>query len=172
MESAVALPTSGRGRKWGIRVVLVLAVLGLAPVVVPFFSPWSAINCRYQDINIRTGQTRSGRMLWFFSVSEKVEDTFLSEVLAGEAVVVTPREPWRRVNTLPCRGGGWSPHHNFHGALAQIIRLEDVAAMGDYTIERQREVARGLLAAWQTSGRDSGGDTYIRSLMGESREPE
>ena len=37
-------------------VVTVVAVLLLGPLVVPLFSPWSAINCRNQDINIKTGQ--------------------------------------------------------------------------------------------------------------------
>jgi len=55
----------------------ILACLILPPVVVPVFVPWSEINCRHDDINIKTGQGRYSRYIWFVKVSEKVIETQL-----------------------------------------------------------------------------------------------
>ena len=61
-------------RKTIIILISLLAVV-LLPLVVPLFVPWSEINCRHQDINIKTGQARFSRILWFIKISEHVKDT-------------------------------------------------------------------------------------------------
>ena len=153
-----------------IIVGIVVAGLLLAPVVVPLISPWSRLNCWYEDINIQSGQARRSSYLWFLKVSEAIEDTLLSRALDGEHVeVVSDIEPWQRVNTFSY-AAHHSPHYRFHGAFVQIVQLDGVFKMLHATAERKREIAKKLLTLWQSSGGDSGADEYIRQLRGEGME--
>jgi len=77
-----------------------VALLILPPFVVPFFYPWSEINFRHQDINIKTGQRRDIQKIWFVTVSERVSDTPISVLLSGKTVDAAPVEAWHRVNTF------------------------------------------------------------------------
>ena len=67
--------------------IIPLAVLFAGPLVVPLLVPWSGINNRVEEINIKTGQARYSRHLWYTRVSRRVEDTLLSKVLAGESAI-------------------------------------------------------------------------------------
>jgi hypothetical protein len=152
-------------RLW-VLAAMVAAVLVLPPLVAPLVVSWSRINCRCEDINIKTGQARYARWLWFIKVSERIEDTPLSLALHGETVDVASIRPWHRVNTLS-PGVNYSPHYVFHSALHQAQQLERIAAVLDLPPERQREIARAVLTSWQRSGRDSAADEYLRGLIEE-----
>lgn len=143
-----------------------MAGLLLAPLVVPIFIPWSGINCRHQDINIKTGQARYSRSLWFVKVSERVEDTPLSVALQGETVDVADIKAWHRVNTFS-PGVRHSPHYIFHSALHQAHQMNLFESLHELTPERKEGIAKSILTAWQQSGRDSGADELINKLMEE-----
>jgi hypothetical protein len=150
------------------RIALGVTVAGLllAPLVVPIFIPWSGINCRHQDINIKTGQARYSRSLWFVKVSERVEDTPLSVALQGETVDVADIKAWHRVNTFS-PGVRHSPHYIFHSALHQAHQMNLFESLHELTPERKEGIAKSILTAWQQSGRDSGADELINKLMEE-----
>ena len=150
------------------RIMIGVAVVGLllAPLAVPIFFPWSEINCHHQDINIKTGQARYSRCLWFMKISERIEDTPLSIALKGETVDVTGIKPWHRVNTFS-PGLGHSPHYIFHSALDQAHQMKFLEFLHELTPERKKEIAKAILTAWQQSGRDSGADNLINKLMEE-----
>lgn len=93
----------------------------LAPFVVPFFVPWSEINCRHQEINLQTGQFRQIRFLWYFEISSELAETPLSEALRGKTVG-NDADPWRRVNSFTPYLNH-SPHDIFHGALYQARQI-------------------------------------------------
>ena len=151
--------------------IIVIGVLAtvflLAPVVVPLFCPWSEINCRHQDINIKNGQTRISRYLWFVKVSESMAGTPLSVALRGETVDVADIEAWQRVNTF-CLGTGHSPHYHFHSALHQAEQIDMIESMLEVTPERKQEIAKEILTAWQESGDYHSADEYIHTLLENS----
>lgn len=153
-------------RRLWITISVVAAGLLLAPVVVPIFMPWSPINCEHQYINIKTGQARYTRCLWFVTVSEKIKDTPLSLAMQGDTVDVADIKAWHRVNTFS-PGVRHSPHYIFHSALHQARQMEMLVSLKKMTPERKKEIATGILTAWQQSGRDSGADELIYELMEE-----
>ncbi|MDZ7615737.1 MAG: hypothetical protein U1E05_01960 [Patescibacteria group bacterium] len=153
-------------KKPWIAVGVGVAGLLLAPFVAPIFIPWSGINCWHQDINIKTGQARYSRSLWFVKVSERIEDTPLSLALQGETVDVADIRAWHRVNTFS-PGVRHSPHYLFHSALHQARQMEMLESLHELTPERRKEVAKSILVAWQRSGRDSCAEELILRLMEE-----
>jgi hypothetical protein len=156
-------------KRWvTIAIGVLAAVLLLSPIVVPFFLPWSEINCRHEEINIKTGQARYSHVLWFVKVSEQIKDTPLSLALQGETVDVADVQAWQRVNTFS-PGVRHSPHYIFHGALYQAHEMEMIGSMLGFTAERKREVARAILTAWQKSGSYQGANEYIQGLMEEPK---
>ena len=150
-------------KKLWIAIGVVVAVLLLTPVAAPIFIPWSSINCEHQDINIKTGQARYSRYLWFLKISERIEDTPLSLALQGDTVDVANIEAWQRVNTFS-PGIRHSPHYKFHSALAQAHQMEMLESFRELTPERKKQIATDILTAWQQSGSDSSARDLIRKL--------
>jgi len=151
-------------KKLWIPLILPLAFLVFGPIIVPFFAPWSAINCKHEEINIKTGQSRYKRYIWFIKVSERVEDTLISTILDGETVDIADIEPWHKVNTFSFVFGH-SPHYIFHGALAQVRELEIIFELKQPTAEQKREIVETILEFWQSSGHDGGVRDYLGELM-------
>ncbi|NLE38055.1 MAG: hypothetical protein GX621_08525 [Pirellulaceae bacterium] len=146
-------------KKLWIPLVLLVAVLLLAPLVVPVF-------CRHEDINITTGQARYSRSLWFVALSERIEDTSLSRILQGETVDAAHVEPWRRVNTFS-PGVRNSPHYRFHAALHQARLMERIETMPELSPERKKDIAREILTMWQTTEGTRQADEYIDRVLEE-----
>jgi hypothetical protein len=91
-----------------ISVVFVAGVL-VGTFVVPYLDPGSKMNCRVEEINIRTGQARYTRYLWHVRISQRVEDTPLSLALGGEDG-----------NLLPY---GYDPGHSSSDHLAFLLTM-------------------------------------------------
>ncbi|NLS95082.1 MAG: hypothetical protein GXX96_23235 [Planctomycetaceae bacterium] len=143
---------------------VVLAGLLLPPLIAPVFFPWSPINCWDEEINIKTGQARYTRSLWFVTVSTRVEDTPLSEAIRGEIVDVSDIEPWHRVNTFS-PGIHYSPHYRFHAALHQAKQLDVAFQILDVGPEDRQAVAKEVLRLWQVDGNYSGAERLVHELM-------
>jgi len=139
-------------------IVFLWLAIALLPVIVPVFFPWSEINCRHEEINIKTGQARFTRKIWFLSFGERLEDTELSLAMKGMRVDVANIGEWQRVNTFS-PGLNHSPNYLFHGAFAQAGRVAVVEEAG----EARFNLARELLANWQETGDDSRGNELIFS---------
>ena len=152
-------------RSWVIGAIVVAGML-LGPFIVPVFVPWSGINCEHHDINIKTGQARYSRYLWFVKVSEAVKETPLSAALEGEIVDVADIEPWQRVSTFS-PGLRHSPHYTFHDALRQAGQMDVICTLLEPTPEQQRQIAETILTLWQQTGQDTGADKYIQKLIDE-----
>ena len=153
-------------KKLWIPIGLFVAVFLLAPLVVPFFFPWTPINCRHEDINIKTGQARYSRGLWFVTVSERIDDTPLSRILQGETVDAADVAPWHRVNTFS-PGVRHSPHHWFHAALHQARQVGKIESMFDISPDRKKEIATQILTTWQTTESTKKADKYIDDVWKE-----
>lgn len=148
--------------------VVVTSIL-LAPLIVPIFQPWSEINCEHQEINIKTGQSRYSRSLWFIRISERIEDTILSLALQGEIVDVSDIEAWHRVNTFS-PGLHHSPHYAFHGAFAQAHEVGMLRDMYKLDSASTRDIARQVLVEWQANRSYFAAGKYLRKKMMELEE--
>ena len=153
-------------KKW-IVLIAVTAILFFAPLAMPIIFPWTGINCRHQDINIKTGRVRNTRSLWYITILEKVEDTVLSEAMKGNIVDVADIKPWHRVNTFSPYLN-YSPHYIFHSALSQVNQIKQFAPIAKLTPKQKQEIAREILLAWQKSGNDQGADKIVSRLQGKA----
>ena len=108
-------------------------------------------NCRHEEINIKTGQARLSRHLWFVKVAEHVNNTPLSLALNGETDRQGRLGVGDRENTFS-PGTHHSPHYRYHGALWQAHQMEMIAEMYGWSREQQRDAARAILTVWQESG--------------------
>ena len=149
--------------KSAVAIILFTTAVLLSPLIVPVFVPWSGINCRHQEINIKTGQVRHSRFLWFVKMSERVKDTQLSLTLQGEVVDVDSIAAWHRVNTFS-PGLRHSPHYIFHSAFGQAASLEVIFEMHNATERQRKDAVKGLLSQWQESGNDHAAEDYIHEL--------
>ena len=147
--------------------IIPAAILIAGPWVVPRLVPWSAIHCRDQEINIKTGQARYSRYLWYIKVSERAEDTILSKVLGGESVDVADIVPWHMVNRFS-PGLHHSPHYRFHGALSQTRQIELLFQLLEPDVQRKKQIVQNLLTLWQTHGSDYEASRYLATLSEEA----
>ena len=74
--------------------------------VAPLFFPWSPLNCRHQDIDIKSGRLRFQRYLLFCKVSEQIRESPISEAIGDELADTSNSPEWHRVNTFS-PGYGW-----------------------------------------------------------------
>lgn len=142
----------------------ILGLLILGPVVWPWFSVWSRINCEVQEINIRTGRARFRRYIWYIEVSERTEGTLVSKLLDGREVEVADTEPWQTVNTFCPPGASYSPHHSYHSALYQIQRLGLIFEAADVSRAKRVEHAEELLELWQRDRSDGKAGDFVNRL--------
>ena len=149
--------------------LLIISIVILPPIVVPYFSAWSEINCTHYEINIKTGQKRSYRCLWFFERAKEITETPLSIVLKGETVDVSDIKPWHRVNTFTPRLRR-SPHYYFHGAFANIKQFTYIQDLSILTPTEETEVAKTVLKKWQQSGDDHLAGEYLNDLFNSTKE--
>lgn len=146
---------------------IVLAGVVLPPVVVPFSKPWTQINCRHEDINIKTGQARYSRYLWFVKISEEIEDTPISVALGGKVIDVADIRPWHHVNTFS-PGLRHSPHYSLHGALVQADQMDKIAILAQLGPDEKRDMAENILKLWQEGKGDLPVDDYLQTILEES----
>ncbi|HEY3320638.1 MAG TPA: hypothetical protein VGP72_09250 [Planctomycetota bacterium] len=142
-----------------------IAAVALVLFVVPWFVPWTPLNCRHEEVDIRSGRLRFSRYLLFCKVAERIEDSALTRALPADAI--GPGAPvWHRVNTYS-PGVHYSPHYIFHGAIAQIEILTEIWALAKqngFLEEVKQRTARDVLALWQYAGNDSLAREYIGAL--------
>ncbi len=151
-------------KKAKIIVGAVVAAVVLTPMVAPLFFPWTKLNCEDQEINIKTGQARYTRYVWFIQISQRTEDTPLSEAMEGEVIDVADIEPWHFANTFS-PGVPNSPHYLFHSALHQARQLKDREEFFVASGVPKREIATTVLTSWQQSGSSRSADEYLRELF-------
>jgi len=157
------------------RIVVLLLVGGIliawAPILVhQSFEPWSEICCSRQEINIKTGQARYSRYLYFRKISERIEDTPLSDILGGTVVDVAQVEPWRTVNVFSPRCSRHSPHYTFHGAFHQVHEIEMMRDFYGLSPMETEDIARQLMVEWQTNGNYFAAGDYLNHKMMELEE--
>ena len=135
--------------------------------VVPLFLPWSEFNCSHQEIDINTGRIRSTEYRLFFKVSDRIEDTALSNALSKESVS-DAGPSWHKVNTFS-PGIRHSPHYIFHSAAHQIWMLEQIWAEAEYSgftdlDGLKKATAEHVLALWVHGGSDWLAGQYLARL--------
>lgn len=136
----------------------ITAFVGYVSLVVVF--PWSPVCCRHQDIDINSGRVRHTRYVLFCKVSERVENTPLSDAI-GERGVASATPDWRRVNTFS-PGVHHSPHYGFHSAFGQVGSLTGIWQHVGFGEEVRRKTAADLLALWRLYQGDFVAGYYIQ----------
>jgi hypothetical protein len=116
-------------------------------------------NWRHQEVDIMTGRLRFTRYHRSCMVSQKIESSPLSEALPSK-MVSDAKPEWHSVNTFSF-GSSVSPHHIFHGGIAQIRSLELLWGNLNPPPDVRRAMAEHVLALWQHSRRDSTADKYL-----------
>jgi len=149
------------------RVVVSVLLLIICYFAVSALFPWTRFNCEYEDIDIRTGRLRLTRYVLFCRISERIEESPLSEAIPAEMVAAEDPQ-WRRVNTFT-PPGRHSPHHIFHSAIGQINMLARIWEMSEtethgLPANLKQKTARHVLALWQYGDDDSLVDGYLRCL--------
>lgn len=142
---------------------VVLAAVLLPPAVPTALRRWPELCCRYEDINIKTGQARSSRYVGFVKISEEIRDTPISVALEGKVIDVADIEPWNRVYTFS--PAVHSPHHSFHGALNQARQIELIGELNELGPEEKRAIAGNVLKLWQTEGQYRPVNDYLRTVV-------
>ncbi|MFH1021961.1 MAG: hypothetical protein V1809_01065 [Planctomycetota bacterium] len=145
---------------------LLVACMILVPMVVPMFHPWTELNFRHEEINIKTGQAHYTRYLWYVKISDEFRDTPLSVALQGERVDVEEMPFWWRVNTFS-PGIPNSPHYFFHGALHQAYWFQQISESFQLPSEKRREIAKGILVSWQKNRNYHDADRYLQRVWEE-----
>jgi hypothetical protein len=129
-------------------IVAIVAVLVVILFVIPF---GGFVTRREQEINIKTGQARHSRYVFWVKTSDRIEEMPLSVALAGQTVDAAPIQAWHRVNTFTFRSKT-SPEYSFHGALAHANQLKLLSEMCHLTADQEKDFAHDVLTLWQTSG--------------------
>ena len=137
---------------------LILIVLIVCIFTVP--SCWK-LCYRCEDVDIKSGRIRHTRHLFYCKISEKIEDTILTEALGEFAEDVQP--DWRRVSTFSL-GVRHSTHYVYHGAIVQIYMVGMIWQLSAFSDEAKRQVARTILDKWQADGNCFGVDDYIADV--------
>jgi hypothetical protein len=127
---------------------LVVLIAGASLLVVSGVFVWSPINCWHEDIDIYSGRIRRTSYLLWCCVSDRVEETAISEALPPEDLRARHPE-WKRVNTFS-PGVHHSPHYIYHGAITDAKLLADIWERGRFTPAERRQSTHTLLAAWQS----------------------
>jgi hypothetical protein len=144
-------------------VILGIVCLLLAPFVVPFFSLWSCINCRLQEIDVLSGLRRDTRYIYWIPISRRIRGTSVSKVLSIDKFTKNPPR-WESVNSF----GPYtrhSPHYIYHAAFSQISHLQLIWDEFQVGVAQRQASAQGLLREWQSSGSDSSADAYLQEQM-------
>lgn len=160
----------GRRRPRHPRIAVALAALSvvliLAPIVVGFLVPWNGINCWTDSIDIRSGRYRYERYVWYVKISERIEETGVSD--AYRSLVGEPGPPdWRRVNIFS-PGVRNSPHYLFHGALHACREIERAFGTAAFSDPAKRKAVLAWLSLLQEDGSDFRARDYSRSVFGKA----
>jgi len=137
-------------------------------------APWTPLNCRYEDVDIRSGRIRHTRYLLFCRISDRIVSTVLSEALLPTDFDAASPD-WRRVNTLS-PGVPHSPTHTFGGAISQMDIIATMWKVVEFTPAARRESALRLLTSWQRGEGARDARPYVNALLeltgGTAAQPE
>ena len=157
-----------RWLKWAVLVtVLVLVPLWFVGTGAFPFLMWSRLNCREHSVDIRTGRHRTQRFLLWTQVSERVEDTLLSE-LYQKHFGPYPEPEWRTAYVYS-PGTKNSPQYTYNGTLATISLLKVLLEHWNVTPEAEKEIVRTILRLWQEDGRADSAWDYVDAIGGHDQ---
>ena len=125
-----------------------------------FIHPWTKIQCMKQYIDINAGMIRTQRYYWFLKYSDKIEPSFLSDLLGAD---LAENPQWRIVNTLSF-GRRYSPHYSFHSAAAQITHLKLMVSLHNIDEDDSKTIARQIIKLWKENTSDRKADEYLREI--------
>jgi hypothetical protein len=158
---------------WLLRILvyggLLFACISFAFEFWPISShPFPRWNCEYQEINIKTGQSRIRKYRCFIRTKYEVKDTVLSKAIS-EAIDISDIRDWHTVNRFSPPTLKVSPPYRYHEALSQVQHLEFVyneldMVSPEISKRKKEEIAQNVLSLWQIEGDDHSATGYIYSI--------
>jgi hypothetical protein len=110
------------------------------------FLHWSPLNRWHEKVDLNTGRIRRQWELLGIYVSDTIEESAISRILATE--IADKPANWRIVNTFSPLVN-YSPHYSYHAAIWQIQELELDWKVVPFTEEAKKQAARDILMLWQ-----------------------
>ena len=160
-------PGSGktRSRRWAWVGGSLIVGLGLAVGVSSLLWPYARINATTYSIDVLSGRCRVERYVLGLRVSDRVEETALSRLVArggsrpadGQWRVAATLGPWSKV----------SPHYSFHGALGAAGELAEALERPCFSAAARQAAANTFLGLLQQDNSDGRAKRYaqeVRSL--------
>ncbi|MBN2182702.1 MAG: hypothetical protein JW715_12390 [Sedimentisphaerales bacterium] len=130
--------------------IVIIILLMIFIITYPVIFTWSPMCCSHEDVDINTGRIRYIRYLLYCKISEKVENSILTETIVPFDEDTQPN--WKRVNTFS-PGVKHSPHHGYHGAINQIRHVEIIWKLYSFTDDAKKHIAQTVLDKWQADGK-------------------
>jgi len=150
-------------RTAGYVAVAILTLLFLMGFVVPFFFPWTPLNCTDESIDITSGRKRVEKHFLYMKVADRIEETPLSG--AYRELVGEPGQPdWRRVNTFS-PGVSHSPHYIYHSALISARQLTEAFGSQRFTDRARKQAVLTFLGLLQSEGNDGKAGDYAWAVF-------
>ncbi len=147
---------------WVVLPILLLVVTG---GIIIFHNPWSALYCQDTLIDIHSGTIIEKDYFLWINIRTTQVPTAVSKAVAAEHPYV-PGKP-ERLKTMR-RLSPWtnhSPHFRFGGVGFQLMMLEELWSIGEYSEPARAHSAKCLLAAWQDTKDTDAADDLIQRLL-------
>jgi hypothetical protein len=99
----------------------------------------------------------------YCKISEKIEDSLLTKTIGQFPDGIQP--DWQRVYTSHFQiANRVHIHHAYHGAFAQIHKVDVIWQLYAFSDEAKRHLARTILDKWQSDGRYFGVNVYLTNV--------
>lgn len=145
--------------RWLLRLPAFLA-LPFALQLLGFFA-WSPMNCRTDEIDIRSGRICYTRYFLWSPVSRRIVANPVADAI--DPIGHSTNPAWRIVNTFS-PGVSYSPHHRFHDAISQAEELALIWDVAPFSSTARRESAIRLVTVWQRENGCFGASHYLTRL--------
>ncbi|HUT59672.1 MAG TPA: hypothetical protein VNA25_17640 [Phycisphaerae bacterium] len=123
---------------------------------------WTHFWVREELLDIKTGRVRYTRYLLYCKIGDRTEDSVISKALPADLVKSAAPE-WHTVNAFS-PGVSNSPHYGYHGALCDILLIEEAWCTAKFSDAAKRKAAENLLLLWQESGGESPAGEYADAV--------
>jgi hypothetical protein len=147
----------------GVCIVLAFCCLAFVVFRRPHWIPDRRVNTLREYVDVKAGRRRvEGYLLWR-KVTDRVEETELSQLyrrLAGEP----PSPVWRRVNTFRYGAANYSPQHVHHESLWAAGLLTTCLGQTEFTPEAKRAAVLTFLELLEKYDRDTEARAFVLML--------
>jgi len=145
-------------RKLWLVILIFIVLIGCVVTTVALLTQYR----RCEDVDIKSGRIRYTRYFLNYKISEKIEDSILTETIGQFTEDVQP--DWQRVNRFDGIIDSISPHYKYHGAIGQIHSVDKIWQLYPFSDEVKKHLAQTILDKWQSDGYYFGVNRYLMNV--------